>query len=60
LEHPSHVKGIGSPDKSLMAYKTKSVHSVHEQMVLKFLACLVQEKSNYKVFACSFETRYLF
>jgi hypothetical protein len=40
----------------LKAYTIKSVLSVHTQMVFKFLACLVQEKNEYEVFACSLKS----
>ncbi len=45
LQLSSAFKGIGSVDEYfLKAYKIQSVLSVHEQMVFKWLACLVQER----------------
>ncbi len=40
------------------ANKIKAVLSWHEQMVFKFLACLVLEKNQYEGFACLFENIY--
>jgi hypothetical protein len=51
---PTTKEVCGSlPDECfLKAYKIKSVIPVHVLMVFKILACLVQEKTKYKVSAC--------
>jgi len=60
----STIKGITSPVEYFFgAYSIKSVLSVkklsvHARMVLKFFACLVQEKNEYEVFDSFFENTY--
>jgi hypothetical protein len=35
----------GEVEYFFKGFQIKSIHSVHEQKVLKFLACLIQEKN---------------
>ncbi len=45
-------KGIGSRDEYLLkVFKIESVLYVHEQLVLKLLSCLVEDKKDFACFS---------
>ncbi len=59
LGFPETLKGLDHQTNIFVkAYKIKSVVSVYAQIVFKLLACIIEEKNNYKISACFLENIY--